>query len=61
MQKVFETVQCASRWSGASLAGSASDLPDGPAPASRLLHKPPSNNDSMFDDIGSDTDSEDYP
>ncbi|XP_034840665.1 trafficking kinesin-binding protein milt isoform X2 [Maniola hyperantus] len=56
MQKVFETVQCASRWSGASLSGSE---PDG-APAYKPPTKPNSS-DSFFEDV-SDTESEDlYP
>ncbi|KAJ0180444.1 hypothetical protein K1T71_003848 [Dendrolimus kikuchii] len=67
MQKVFETVQCASRWSGASGASGASgpslpgsDAPDAPPPALKLPPKPPSN-DSFLDDT-SDTDSDDlYP
>ncbi|XP_061728533.1 trafficking kinesin-binding protein milt-like isoform X3 [Cydia pomonella] len=65
MAKVFETVQCASRWSGASgvsgasLAGS--DQPDAPLPrSSYLLPKPKLSSDSFFED--SDTDSDDlYP
>ncbi|KAL0841965.1 hypothetical protein ABMA28_014191 [Loxostege sticticalis] len=59
MAKVFETVQCASRWSGGSLAGS--DVADAPSAAS--FHKPPPKppSDSFFDDT-SDTDSDDlYP
>ncbi|KAI5641783.1 kinesin associated protein domain-containing protein [Phthorimaea operculella] len=67
MQKVFETVQCASRWSGASLSGS--DLLDGPrapsvhssvtASALRPPPRPPS--DSLLDDC-SDIESDDlYP
>lgn len=64
MQKVFETVQCASRWSGASGASGpslpGSEAPDGPPPALQLPKKPPSN-DSFLDDT-SDTDSDDlYP
>ncbi|XP_059054436.1 trafficking kinesin-binding protein milt isoform X2 [Achroia grisella] len=64
MQKVFETVQCASRWSGASLPGSdAADAPDGPSSAAVYLKPPPkrTSSDSFFDDV-SDTDSDDlYP
>lgn len=59
MQKVFETVQCASRWSGASLAGSDTDASN--------VYKPPSAparpvlSDSLLEDV-SDTESEDlYP
>ncbi|CAH0720726.1 unnamed protein product, partial [Brenthis ino] len=56
MQKVFETVQCASRWSGASLAGSDSDA--------SAAYKPPPKpvlSDSFLEDV-SDTESEDlYP
>ncbi|XP_053623749.1 trafficking kinesin-binding protein milt isoform X2 [Plodia interpunctella] len=59
MQKVFETVQCASRWSGASLTGSDTvDVPSGGA-----YLKPPRKpaSDSFLDDV-SDTDSDDlYP
>ncbi|XP_045784599.1 trafficking kinesin-binding protein milt isoform X2 [Maniola jurtina] len=56
MQKVFETVQCASRWSGASLSGSEPDA----APAYKPPTKPNSS-DSFFEDV-SDTESEDlYP
>lgn len=56
MQKVFETVQCASRWSGASLSGSDADA----APAYKPPAKPTST-DSFFEDT-SDTESEDlYP
>ncbi|XP_049867054.1 trafficking kinesin-binding protein milt isoform X2 [Pectinophora gossypiella] len=68
MQKVFETVQCASRWSGGSLSGS--DVPDAPlvAPSthtrsgSLLLKQPPKpSSDSFLDDI-SDAESDDlYP
>ncbi|XP_063377949.1 trafficking kinesin-binding protein milt isoform X3 [Cydia fagiglandana] len=59
MAKVFETVQCASRWSGASIAGS--DQPDAPLPrSSYLLPKPKLSSDSFFED--SDTDSDElYP
>ncbi|XP_052737747.1 trafficking kinesin-binding protein milt isoform X2 [Bicyclus anynana] len=54
MQKVFETVQCASRWSGASLAGSDPD-------ASYKPPAKPTSSDSFFEDT-SDTESEDlYP
>ncbi|XP_063531688.1 trafficking kinesin-binding protein milt isoform X2 [Cydia strobilella] len=65
MAKVFETVQCASRWSGASGASGASiagsDQPDAPLPrSSYLLPKPKLSSDSFFED--SDTDSDDlYP
>ncbi|CAH2232751.1 jg15498 [Pararge aegeria aegeria] len=56
MQKVFETVQCASRWSGASLSGSDPDA----VPAYKPPTKPNSS-DSFFEDM-SDTESEDlYP
>ncbi|XP_028164282.1 trafficking kinesin-binding protein milt isoform X4 [Ostrinia furnacalis] len=62
MAKVFETVQCASRWSGGSIAGS--DTADAPMTLSASsLHKPPPKppSDSMFDE-SSDTDSDDlYP
>ncbi|KAJ2952839.1 hypothetical protein O0L34_g7205 [Tuta absoluta] len=67
MQKVFETVQCASRWSGASLSGS--DLLDGPrAPSAHssvtqsMLRPPPRPaSDSLLDDC-SDIESDDlYP
>ncbi|GBP21973.1 Trafficking kinesin-binding protein milt [Eumeta japonica] len=53
MQKVFETVQCASRWSGGSLAGSdAVDAARAPRPRS---------DDSLIDDV-SEADSEElYP
>ncbi|XP_072944263.1 trafficking kinesin-binding protein milt isoform X2 [Epargyreus clarus] len=61
MQKVFETVQCASRWSGASLSGS--DVPE-MAPPSATCFKPPvkpPSSDSFFEDA-SDAESEDlYP
>ncbi|XP_073944133.1 trafficking kinesin-binding protein milt isoform X2 [Choristoneura fumiferana] len=57
MAKVFETVQCASRWSGASLAGS--DQPDVPLPSYPKLK--PLSTDSFLDDT-SDTDSDElYP
>ncbi|CAG5012635.1 unnamed protein product [Parnassius apollo] len=63
MQKVFETVQCASRWSGASGASLAgSDVADAPlaAPYLKPPLKPPSA-DSFLDD-SSDAESEDlYP
>ncbi|CAK1582036.1 unnamed protein product [Parnassius mnemosyne] len=66
MQKVFETVQCASRWSGASGASGASlagsDVADAPLAATYLKPplKPPSA-DSFLDD-SSDAESEDlYP
>ncbi|KAJ8725559.1 hypothetical protein PYW08_003742 [Mythimna loreyi] len=64
MHKVFETVQCASRWSGQSgpsLPGSdVTDAPSASAPYLRpQLHNPSS--DSFLDD-SSDTDSDDlYP
>ncbi|CAH0406563.1 unnamed protein product [Chilo suppressalis] len=62
MQKVFETVQCASRWSGASLSGS--DVPDAPissASATYLKPPPKPTSDSFFDDA-SDVESDDlYP
>ncbi|CAH0604606.1 unnamed protein product [Chrysodeixis includens] len=63
MHKVFETVQCASRWSGASGQSGASipgsDVADAPAPFLRPPVKPSS--DSFLDDT-SDTDSDDlYP
>nr|XP_032514033.1 trafficking kinesin-binding protein milt isoform X2 [Danaus plexippus plexippus] len=56
MQKVFETVQCASRWSGASLSGSEDDV------APRVFKPvPKTTSDSFFEDT-SDTESEDlYP
>ncbi|CAB3236474.1 unnamed protein product [Arctia plantaginis] len=63
MHKVFETVQCASRWSGQSgpsLPGS--DVGDGPSVAP-MHHRPPPkpSSDSFLDDT-SDTDSDDlYP
>ncbi|KOB78736.1 Selenide, partial [Operophtera brumata] len=64
MQKVFETVQCASRWSngsGPSIPGS--DVADGPA-ARPSYFKPPPNpfsHDSFLDD-SSDAESDDlYP
>lgn len=70
MQKVFETVQCASRWSGASGASGASlhgsdavDAPSAPPAPSAYLKPPPKRTscDSFFDDT-SDTDSDDlYP
>ncbi|XP_046965154.1 trafficking kinesin-binding protein milt isoform X1 [Vanessa cardui] len=56
MQKVFETVQCASRWSGASLSGSDAET--------QSAYKPPNKptfSDSLFEDT-SDAESEDlYP
>ncbi|XP_048479350.1 trafficking kinesin-binding protein milt isoform X2 [Plutella xylostella] len=62
MQKVFETVQCASRWSSGSLAGSdehpLSSSASAAASALRHKHKPPSH-DSYLDyssDTGSDED-----
>ncbi|CAG9096900.1 unnamed protein product [Plutella xylostella] len=62
MQKVFETVQCASRWSSSSLAGSdehpLSSSASAAASALRHKHKPPSH-DSYLDyssDTGSDED-----
>ncbi|XP_028040968.1 trafficking kinesin-binding protein milt isoform X2 [Bombyx mandarina] len=60
MQKVFETVQCASRWSGASNASlPGSDVADAPRPPF-FKNKPPSH-DSFLDET-SDTESEDlYP
>ncbi|XP_041976919.1 trafficking kinesin-binding protein milt isoform X2 [Aricia agestis] len=61
MQKVFETVQCASRWSGGSISGS--DVADSSAPGP-VPYKPPpkpTSTDSFFEDT-SDTESEDlYP
>ncbi|XP_045491903.1 trafficking kinesin-binding protein milt isoform X3 [Colias croceus] len=56
MQKVFETVQCASRWSGASLSGSE------PESASVIKPKPKTiSTDSFFEDV-SDAESEEmYP
>ncbi|XP_013182180.1 PREDICTED: trafficking kinesin-binding protein 1 isoform X2 [Papilio xuthus] len=64
MQKVFETVQCASRWSGASGASGASlagsDVADGPLHAYKPPLKPPSAD--SFLDYSSDAESEDlYP
>ncbi|XP_013186500.2 trafficking kinesin-binding protein milt isoform X2 [Amyelois transitella] len=59
MQKVFETVQCASRWSGASLPGS--DTTDAPPAAAYLKPPPKPASDSFLDDT-SDVDSDDlYP
>ncbi|CAH2074176.1 unnamed protein product, partial [Iphiclides podalirius] len=62
MQKVFETVQCASRWSGASASLAGSDVAD--APLAAALGKPPlkpPSADSFLDD-SSDAESEDlYP
>ncbi|CAK1552137.1 unnamed protein product [Leptosia nina] len=56
MQKVFETVQCASRWSGASLSGSETESATKPKPKVKTI-----STDSFFEDI-SDTESEDlYP
>ncbi|XP_045518663.1 trafficking kinesin-binding protein milt isoform X1 [Pieris brassicae] len=56
MQKVFETVQCASRWSGASLSGSESEGVPKPKPKTKTI-----STDSFFEDI-SDVESEDlYP
>ncbi|KAM3963376.1 trafficking kinesin-binding protein milt isoform 2-T2 [Aphomia sociella] len=63
MQKVFDTVQCASRWSGTSLPGSdAVDAPSGASAPAYLKPPPkPTSSDSFFDDT-SDTDSDDlYP
>ncbi|XP_026329990.1 trafficking kinesin-binding protein milt isoform X3 [Hyposmocoma kahamanoa] len=60
MAKVFETVQCASRWSNGSLAGS--DVADAPQTVSAIL-KPTLkfSSDSFIDEI-SDTDSDElYP
>ncbi|XP_038215306.1 trafficking kinesin-binding protein milt [Zerene cesonia] len=54
MQKVFETVQCASRWSGASLSGSEAESAIKPKPKTIST-------DSFFEDV-SDAESEDlYP
>ncbi|VVC94389.1 unnamed protein product, partial [Leptidea sinapis] len=54
MQKVFETVQCASRWSGGSLSGSEPECAPKPKPKTIST-------DSFFEDI-SDVESEDlYP
>lgn len=59
MQKVFETVQCASRWSGASLAGSDSDTSNAYKPPSAPAK--PVLSDSFLEEV-SDTESEDlYP
>lgn len=60
MAKVFETVQCASRWSNGSLAGS--DVMDSPRTIPAVLKpRPKFSSDSFIDEI-SDTDSDDlYP
>nr|XP_021189621.2 trafficking kinesin-binding protein milt isoform X2 [Helicoverpa armigera] len=66
MHKVFETVQCASRWSGQSgqsgpsLPGS--DVADGPATNAAYLRPPVKPSSDSFLDDTSDTDSDDlYP
>ncbi|XP_075969423.1 trafficking kinesin-binding protein milt isoform X3 [Anticarsia gemmatalis] len=63
MHKVFETVQCASRWSGQSgpsLPGS--DVADAPMVAPMHIRAPPRPSSDSFLDDTSDTDSDDlYP
>uniref|UniRef100_A0A2A4JV16 HAP1 N-terminal domain-containing protein n=2 Tax=Heliothis virescens TaxID=7102 RepID=A0A2A4JV16_HELVI len=66
MHKVFETVQCASRWSGQSgqsgpsLPGS--DVADGPSANAAYLRPPVKPSSDSFLDDTSDTDSDDlYP
>ncbi|CAH0701892.1 unnamed protein product [Spodoptera exigua] len=63
MHKVFETVQCASRWStqsGPSLPGS--DVADGPSSGTAFMRPPVKPSSDSFLDDTSDTDSDDlYP
>ncbi|XP_022820024.1 trafficking kinesin-binding protein milt isoform X3 [Spodoptera litura] len=63
MHKVFETVQCASRWStqsGPSLPGS--DVADGPSSGAAFMRPPVKPSSDSFLDDTSDTDSDDlYP
>lgn len=66
MHKVFETVQCASRWSGQSAQSGpslpGSDVADGPPPGAAYLRAPLKPSSDSFLDDTSDTDSDDlYP